>query len=78
MLETAILPTGVRPGPVAGGGGSVWVGSLDDALLTRVDLATRKVVKNVSLPATPDALDVAGGFVWVVNGRLGTLFRVDP
>ncbi len=78
VLETAILPTGVRPGPVAGGGGSVWVGSLDDALLTRVDLATRKVVKNVSLPATPDAIDVARGFVWVVNGRLGTLFRVDP
>jgi YVTN family beta-propeller protein len=78
VLETAILPTGVRPGPVAGGGGSVWVGSLDDALLTRVDLATGKVVKNVSLPATPDAIDVARGFVWVVNGRLGRLFRVDP
>jgi len=78
VLEAAILPTGIRPGPVAGGGGSVWVGSLDDSLLTRVDLATRKVVKNVSLPATPDALDVARSYVWVVNGRLGTLFRVDP
>jgi YVTN family beta-propeller protein len=78
VLESAILPTGIRPGPVAGGGGSVWIGGLDDALLTRVDLATRKVVKNVSLSATPDAIDVARGFVWVVNGRLGTLFRVDP
>ena len=39
--------------------------------------ATRKVVKNIPLPATPDGIAVGAGAVWVVNGRLGTLYRVD-
>ena len=44
--SSTVLPTGIRPGPVAGGAGSVWVGNLDDTSLTRVDLATRAVVRD--------------------------------
>ena len=35
-------------------------------------------MRNVQLPATPDGVAVGAGAVWVVNGRLGTLYRVDP
>ena len=72
------VPVGIRPGPVAAGGGAIWVGNLDDRTLSRIDAVTRDVVANVTLPATPDAVTFGAGVVWVVNGRLGTLYRVDP
>lgn len=74
----ATLPTGDRPGPVAEGADSIWIGNLDDRTLTRVDLATRTVSRTISLSATPDAVAFGANAVWVVNGRLGTLNRVDP
>jgi YVTN family beta-propeller protein len=72
------IPVGIRPGPVAYGAGSVWVGNLDDDTVSRIDPVTREVVRNINLPATPDAIAVGAGAVWVVNGRLGTLYRIDP
>ena len=74
----ATLPTGDRPGPVAEGAGSIWIGNLDDKTLTRVDAATRTVARTISLSATPDAVAFGANAIWVVNGRLGTLNRVDP
>jgi YVTN family beta-propeller protein len=56
----------------------VWVANLDDPSLSRIDLGTRTVVRNVPLPATPDGVAAGAGAVWVVNGRLGTLYRIDP
>jgi YVTN family beta-propeller protein len=75
---TSVLQAGIRPGPVAGGEGSVWVANLDDKSLTRVDPATSKPAKTIPLPATPAAIAVGRGAVWVINARLGTLYRVDP
>ena len=75
---TAMLQVGIRPGPVAGGEGSIWVGNLDGRSLTRIDPATPRIVDTIPLPAKPAAITVGRGAVWVVNGRLGTLFRVDP
>ena len=74
----AVVQTGIRPGPVAAGEGSVWIGNLDGKSLTRVDPATRTVVGTIPLPATPTALAVGRNAVWVVNGRLGTVDKVDP
>ena len=72
------VQVGIRPGPVAYGEGSVWVGNLDDDTVSRIDPATRTVVKNIQIPATPDAIAVGEGAIWVVNGRLGMLYRIDP
>ena len=74
----AVLQTGIRPGPVAAGAGSVWVGNLDGKSLTRVDPSTRTVAGTIPLPATPTAVAVGRDAVWVVNGRLGTVDKVDP
>jgi class 3 adenylate cyclase/streptogramin lyase len=68
----------LRPGPVASGAGSIWVGNLDNRSLARIDPETRQVIETIPLPATPDGLAVGEGAVWVAHGRLGTLTRVDP
>ncbi|MGH3077087.1 MAG: BTAD domain-containing putative transcriptional regulator, partial [Gaiellaceae bacterium] len=78
VLPESILQTGIEPGPVAAGAGSIWVGNLEDRSLTRIDPATGEVVSTIPLPATPDAITFGRGALWVVSGRLGTLYRVDP
>jgi DNA-binding SARP family transcriptional activator len=72
------VPVGIRPGPVAAGGGAIWAGNLDERSLSRIDPVTRERVANIPLPATPDAVTWGAGAVWVVNGRLGMLYRIDP
>ena len=74
----AEVRVGIRPGPVAAGEGSVWVGNLQDRTLTRIDAARRSVAANVSLEnRTPTGLAVGAGAVWVAHGMLGQVSRVD-
>lgn len=70
------VPVSTRPGPVAVGAGYVWVGNLDDRSLSRIapDTYEHKLTR---LDATPDAVAAGGAWAWVMNGRLGTLYRVD-
>lgn len=72
------VPVGIRPGPVATGDGSVWVGNLDDRTLSRIDAAQRTTIATLSLDRrTPTGVAVGDGVVWVAHGRLGELSRVD-
>ena len=48
------VPVGIRPGPIAAGEGSVWVGNIGDRNLTRVDMRTRENAGAVTLEQ-PDA-----------------------
>ena len=43
------IQVGIRPGPVVVGGGSVWVGNLDDQTLTRIGTAQRSTVATIPL-----------------------------
>ena len=73
------IPVGIRPGPVAVGAGSVWVGNLQDRDLTRIDPAQRTVTGRISLERrTPTGLAVGAGAVWVAHGPRGQLSKVDP
>jgi YVTN family beta-propeller protein len=74
----AVLPVGPRPGPIAYGEGSLWVGNLEDPSLTRVDPRSGRILKTIALPATPTGVDVGFDAVWVAHGRTGQLSRVDP
>ena len=74
----AVLPVGPRPGPIADGMGSLWVGNLDDPTLWRIDPGSVRIEKTIPLPATPTGVDVGSGAVWVAHGRTGQLSRVDP
>jgi serine/threonine-protein kinase len=71
------IPVETGPGPVAAGAGFVWVGNLDDKSLTRIDPVTKEAVPK-RLDATPYAVTADRTAVWVVDGRLGTLYRVEP
>ena len=74
----AEVPVGIRPGPIAAGDGSVWVGNLDDRTLTRIDPGQRSAVATVSLDdRTPTGLAVGAGAVWVAHGMRGQASRVD-
>jgi YVTN family beta-propeller protein len=72
-----VLPVGPRPGPIAAGVGSLWIGNLDDRTLTRVDPVDLRILKTIPLPATATGIDVARGSVWVAHGRSGQLSRVE-
>jgi YVTN family beta-propeller protein len=75
----AEIPVGIRPGPVAAGAGSVWVGNLVDRDLTRIDPRRRMAIGTISLGnRTPTGLAVGAGFVWVAHGLRGELTRVEP
>ena len=75
----AAIPVGLRPGQVAGGAGSVWVGNLDDRNLTKIDPQARSVEATISLDnRTPTGLALGAGALWVAHGLLGELSRVEP
>jgi YVTN family beta-propeller protein len=60
---------------VAVGERAVWVISLDDNRVAKIDPATNDVVATGSSPG-PDAIAVGGGSVWVLNGS--TISELDP
>ena len=75
----AAIPVGLRPGPLASGGGTVWVGNLDDRSLTRIDPRRRQPVGSVPLRGrTPTGLASGPAAVWVAHGARGELTQVEP
>ena len=55
----------------------MWVANLDDKTLSRIDAATHDLVRTITLDATPTGVAVGLGSVWVANGLVGTVVRVD-
>jgi YVTN family beta-propeller protein len=75
----AEVPVGTKPGPMAVGGGSVWVGNLQDRTLTRIDLGQHSPAGTISLDdRTPTGISFGAGALWIAHGKRGQLSRVDP
>jgi YVTN family beta-propeller protein len=73
------VPVGVGPGPVAVGGGAVWVGNVEDRTLSRVNPVERTVARTIPLAdKTPTGVAVGLDAVWVAHGVLGEVSRIDP
>ena len=74
------VPVGNRPGPIAFGAGSVWVGNIEDRNLTRLDASTRTNAGLVTLDnQTPTGIAYGEREgLWVAHGVLGGLSKVDP
>jgi YVTN family beta-propeller protein len=72
------IQVGLRPGPVAVGGGAAWIGNLDERTLTKIDVARRTSAGTYPLDNTPTGIAVGEGSVWVAHGVLGKLSAVDP
>lgn len=77
-VVSQVANVGVRPGSIAVGDGSVWVASLADATLSRIDPGTRTLARTITLNATPTGIAVGQGAVWVADGADGTLLKVSP
>ena len=75
----AAIPAGARPGPIAVGGGSVWVGNVQDRSVTKIDPLQRAPLGAIPLGArTPTGIAVGARAVWVAHGLQGELSRIDP
>jgi YVTN family beta-propeller protein len=73
------IQVGIRPGPVAVGGGAVWVGNLDERTLTKINAKGHSFAGTYPLDRrTPTGIAVGRGVVWVAHGALGKLSAVDP
>jgi YVTN family beta-propeller protein len=74
-----VVAVGTRPGPIAAGGGSIWVGNLDDRTVTRIDSRERRVLQNITLDRrTPTGLAFGFGSLWVAHGLRGEVSRINP
>ena len=74
----AVLPVGPRPGPIAYGAGSLWIGKSRGPDADADRSRGRRILGTIALPATPTGIDVGYDAVWVAHGRSGQLSRVDP
>ena len=73
------VPVGKHPASIVASGDSVWVASVVDKTITRIDPSTREVLARIRLDATPTAL-AAGEFgsVWVAAGLANAILQIDP
>ncbi|HYB29899.1 MAG TPA: ABC transporter substrate-binding protein [Solirubrobacteraceae bacterium] len=79
---TAVVPVGTRPGPIAYGAGSLWIGNLDDETVSRVDPATLQMLRTIPMGDPPTAVAFAGRRAWVVDSDPTATFvtatSIDP
>jgi branched-chain amino acid transport system substrate-binding protein len=74
---------GTNPTNVEVGEGSVWVLNADDQTVSRIDPATRRIVKTFGTGRTPSDIAVGEGSVWIANAGgtqefSDTISKVDP
>ena len=70
--------TGASPQSLATGGGSLWVANHDAATVTRIELASGKVVANIPVPSEPHRVAYGAGAAWVGNWHDNSVSRIDP
>jgi YVTN family beta-propeller protein len=70
--------TGDSPQSLAVGGGSLWVANHDERTVTRIDLASGKVVADIPVPSEPHRVAYGAGAAWVSNWHDDSVSRIDP
>jgi YVTN family beta-propeller protein len=70
--------TGASPQSLAVGGGSLWVANHDARTVTRIDLASGKVVADIPVPSEPHRVAYGAGAAWVGNWHDNSVSRIDP
>jgi len=79
-IPTGGLSSNIQAGSspdLAIGLGSVWVCSADDGTVVRIDPTTHKITRTLGLGATPGAIAVGHGFVWVEPQSGNELVKLD-
>jgi DNA-binding beta-propeller fold protein YncE len=72
------VTTGASPQSLATGGGSLWVANHDARTVTRVDLASGRVVADIPVPSEPHRVAYGAGAAWVGNWHDNSVSRIDP
>jgi YVTN family beta-propeller protein len=75
--ESQRVAVGAHPVAVAVADGSLWVASMDEQSVTRVDAATGRVLRSIPLGGVPTALAATGDAVWT-SDQTGRIMRIDP
>jgi YVTN family beta-propeller protein len=70
--------TGASPQSLAVGGGSLWVANHDERTVSRIDLASGKVVADIPVPSEPHRVAFGAGAAWVGNWHDNSVSRIDP
>jgi len=70
--------TGASPQSLAVGGGSLWVANHDARTVTRIELASGKVVADIPMPSEPHRVAYGAGAAWVGNWHDNSVSRIDP
>jgi class 3 adenylate cyclase/streptogramin lyase len=73
----ADVPVGEDPGPIVEGTGAIWVGNESDETISRIDPASRRVVKTFGVGPI-DGLASGQGSIWIASAGEGIVRRVDP
>ena len=60
-----MIDVGAEPEGIAVGAGAVWVANTGDGTVSRIDPATKKVVKTIDVGNRPVGIAVAADLVWV-------------
>jgi YVTN family beta-propeller protein len=78
----ASVAVGARPGSIAFGAGSVWVGNRDDASISRIAPSHLAVARTIAVGAEPTGIAASRGTVWVVSADAAApavaVTRIDP
>lgn len=56
----------------------MWVANHDERSVARIDLASGKVVADISVPSEPHRVAYGAGAVWVGNWHDDSVSRIDP
>jgi len=72
----AVVPAGYGPGPIVATSRAIWFGNLDDQTVTRFDLGTG-ATHTTSARGQVSGLAAEDAAVWVLDGRAGTLTKID-
>ena len=72
------LPAGEEIITVATGHGTLWTGSHDDGIVSRVDAKTHRVVATIDMGFSVHGLAVGNGSAWVLDEHSFAVVRIDP
>jgi ABC-type transport system substrate-binding protein/DNA-binding SARP family transcriptional activator len=75
IVET--VRVGARPVAIIPAAGALWVANLDDQSVTRVDVPSHQVVRDVPIGGAPTALAATSNAVWATDNT-GHLSEIDP
>ena len=71
------IPIGAVAKHLTAAEGSLWVGS-DSGRVTRIDMATNKIIGTFQVGGRAPAVAAGHGSVWIVDTAHAALLRVQP